>query len=98
MYINGEEIPVSTWKAAAKVLFNECCKTKHKELKALCGNYYGRRRLLIDSKPDTLQEPVEVGGDIYFETRYGAETLLNVMFDIFRTVEFDYSEILVVLK
>lgn len=95
-FSDGREISVSKWKEAVQIILQDCNSDKamHKALADICGKVYGKSRLLFANTPADMIAPIQIGDDMYLETKFDVESLLNVLKNrILDFVGYDYSGI-----
>ena len=67
-------------------------------MKKLCGTFAGRKRLILSAEPEKLDKPLKIADNIYFESYFGTEYLLTMLFKILDLSEYDYHAVTVELK
>ena len=98
MHIGDNIIDVTHWKDIVEYLLKDCCKTKNEAMKKLCGTFAGRKRLILSAEPEKLDKPLKIADNIYFESYFGTEYLLTMLFKILDLSEYDYHAVTVELK
>jgi len=98
--INGEREIVPTWKIAVQKILEEVLKDREKKLKMyqLCDKLLGRKRTRLSSSPTGMRSPLELREDLYVETHYDTETLMNLLLQILNEISYDYSKVQIVVK
>ena len=81
LFEDGEECMASTWKQVVKTLLERCYATPktRERLNSMCGLISGKSRLLFCRDATAMGSPIKVGDDMYIETKFDAETLMNVV-------------------
>lgn len=95
-FADGSEISVGKWKDAVKVIMQNCNSNEemHAALTRICGTVFGKTRTLFDKSPDEMIAPIKIDENMYLETKFDVEALLNVLKNrIFDLIGFDYSGI-----
>ncbi|MDR2771095.1 MAG: hypothetical protein LBB57_03555 [Clostridiales Family XIII bacterium] len=98
--LDGEEVPCATWRGIFEKSLKECNKIpeKHNELMRLRNQYYGRKRLLLADSKNELRSPLEIDKDLYVETHYDTQTLMNLLLRIFTYIGYDYKSMRVTVR
>ena len=100
-FSDGREIQISKWKEAVQIILQDCNSDErmHKALTELCGKVYGKSRLLFADTPADMVAPVQIDDNMYFETKFDVESLLNVLKNrILDFADYDYSGISIKFK
>ncbi len=95
-FSDGREIAVSKWKEAVQIILQDCNSDEamHNALIDICGKVYGKSRVLFADTPADMVAPIQIDGDMYLETKFDVESLLNVLKNrILDFVGYDYSGI-----
>lgn len=95
-FSDGREIAVSKWKEAVQIILQDCNfdEAMHNALIDICGKVYGKSRVLFADTPADMVAPIQIDGDMYLETKFDVESLLNVLKNrILDFVGYDYSGI-----
>lgn len=96
IYHDGTEVPVSTWKQAARQLLRDCAEIEmmRDRLQDLQGKVFGRSRLLLSDSPEGLHAPLEYHPNMFFESYFDTESLLRVLTTrVFDPIGYDYQGI-----
>lgn len=98
--INEERYISPTWKNAVKIILDDVIKdnVKKKKLFSLREKILGRKRVILSSKLDDMRSPLELANNLYIETHYDTETLVKLLLQILNQIEYDYSNIKIVIK
>ena len=94
--IDGESIPVKTWKMVYKVILQHCIQDPvyHERLMALRDRILGQQRVLISASPDGMNSPLEICEGLYAEVHYGSQTLMHILtIRVLTPIRYDYSHI-----
>ncbi len=98
----GEEpVSVTTWKQVVEEVMLRCISEPkyEKRLRAACGNVSGKKRVLLSETADNMRSPLEIGKNLYMETHYDTETLLNILVSrILSPIGYNYAEIEVTIR
>lgn len=100
-FSDGREIKVRKWKDAVKVILQDCNSDEdmHNILENICGKVFGKTRTLFDRSPDEMIAPIKIDENMYLETKFDVEALLNVLKNrILDFAEYDYSKISIVFQ
>lgn len=98
---NNKQIHVSTWKQVVSEVMQHCISDQHCKdaLIALSDNISGRKRMLLAKTDENMRSPLKLCDDLYMETHYDTETLLNVLtIRILGAIQYDYSAIQVTIR
>lgn len=99
--INDIRYDVRTWKHVVKEILTQCIATeKYKEaLFDNAGKISGRKRYLLACSDEDMRSPLNICDNLYMETHYDTETLLNVLMNrILSPIGYDYSNIYVTIR
>lgn len=98
--INEERYISPTWKNAVKIILDDVIKdnVKKKKLFSLREKILGRKRVILSSKLDDMRSPLELANNLYIETHYDTETLVKLLLQILNQIDYDYSNIKIVIK
>ena len=92
---------VSTWKQVVSVIMDRCLKNEsnRRRLTELCGKISGRKRSLLARTGGDMRSPMKLCDDLFMETHYDTETLLNVLTNrILGAIGYDYSDIKITIR
>lgn len=98
---NNKQIHVSTWKQVVSEVMQHCISDQHYKdaLIALSDNISGRKRMLLAKTDENMRSPLKLCDNLYMETHYDTETLLNVLtIRILGAIQYDYSAIQVTIR
>lgn len=99
--IGEDSIAIRTWKQLVEEVMFRCMKSEiHKSrLEQLAGKISGKKRLLLAKTSDGMRSPLKIDEELYMETHYDTETLLNVLMTrILSPIGFDFSNIYVTVR
>lgn len=100
--LNGKREIVPTWKQAVYIILSDVIKDENnkKKLYNLCDKLLGRKRIRLSSSSENMRSPLKLSDDdnLYVETHYDTETLMNLLLQILNEISYDYSNIRVVIK
>lgn len=100
-FSDGGEEKVNKWKDAVKIILQDCNSDEkmHYTLTDICGKVFGKSRTLFDKTPDEMIAPIKIDENMYLETKFDIEALLNVLKNrILDFVGYDYSGISIKYK
>ncbi len=101
--ILGERAPIAvlTWKQVVDEIIQECVKDERyvQALREQCDKVKGKKRTLLSKSKDGMRRPLEIFDDLYMETHYDTETLLNILTTrILGPIGYDFSDISVTIR
>ena len=98
--IGNERMITPTWKVVVKRVLEEVMKDNEmkKRLFELRDKLLGRVRRRISSEPNEMRSPLKLCEELYVETHYDTETLMNLLLQILYEISYDSSNIKVVIK
>ena len=98
--LNGERIIAPTWKNVVRIILMDAIKEERNKTKLsnLCDRLLGRTRTRLSSVPDEMRSPLQLADNIYVETHYDTETLMNLLLQILNEISYDYGDIKIVIK
>ena len=71
----------------------------NKELENLAGKVSGKKRTLLAKTSDGMRSPLKIGENLFMETHYDTETLLNILMTrLLIPIGYDYSSISVTVR
>lgn len=94
--LGNERVVATTWKNVFKTVILNCNSNtnNHKALMALRNKILGRERILLSDVPGEMYRPFKIDTNLYAETHYDTETLMNVLLHrILDEVGYDYGNI-----
>lgn len=99
--IFGEKRVITpTWKVVVEKILKEVLKQDEmkQKLYELNDKLLGRKRTRLSKTPDDMRKPLELCENLYIETHYDTETLMNLLLQILNDIEYDYRDIKVAIK
>jgi hypothetical protein len=98
--IANKRMTTPTWKIVVEKILKEVLKEKEMEdrLMALRDKILGRKRTRVSSNSTTMRSPLELNEELYIETHYDTETLMNFLIQILSEIHYDYNNIEIVIK
>lgn len=94
-------VDVRTWRQVAEVVMQDCIASRNNKaaLQELCGRITGKKRTLLDSTPEGMRSALQLDENLYMETHYDVENLLNILTTrILDAVHYDYGRITVAIR
>lgn len=93
--INGERIACPTWKQVFVEVLRRCnaipeCSDK---LMLLRNNFWGKKRVIISDNKNSMRSPQQIDPDLYVETHYDTQTLMDLLLRILQETGYDYKNI-----
>ena len=97
---NGKRIITPTWKVVVEIILNEILKDSimKNRILDLRDRLLGRKRKRLSAQPQGMHTPLKLDKDLYIETHYDTETLMNLLLQILNEIYYDYSNIKIVIK
>jgi len=98
--LNGERIICPTWKVVVETILGEILKDSIMEerIRGLADKLLGRVRNRLSTSPDKMRSPKKIKENLYIETHYDTETLMNFLLQILKEIKYDFSAIYVFVK
>ena len=99
--IGSESISIRTWKQLVEEIMKRCMASEkyNKELENLAGKVSGKKRTLLAKTSDGMRSPLKIGENLFMETHYDTETLLNILMTrLLIPIGYDYSSISVTVR
>lgn len=89
----NRRIITTTWKSVAKTILQGVIKDEHMKsrLEALCDKLLGRVCKRLSKSSEGMRSPVEISKNLYIETHYDTEMLINLLIQILKKIHYDYS-------
>lgn len=101
IFPDGRQVRTSTWKQVVAAIMEQCMKSSayRERLKKLSGVITGRKRLLLAETGKDMRSPLKLCDDLYMETHYDTETLLNVLtIRVLGAIQYEYSGIQIMIR
>ena len=97
---SNNSIEAITWKNVVRVVLEDALKNKKNKdkLYCLCDKIQGRKRSRLSSNKKNMRSPLELGKNLYLETHYDTETLLNLLLYVLDKINYDYNMIQVSVR
>ena len=96
IYPDGVEIHATNWKRVVFYLLKNCAEDEdmRRRLMIIIGRVYGRSRILLADKGDTMDIPIEFYPNMFVEAKFDTEAMIRVITKrIFKQIGYDYSGI-----
>ena len=89
-----------TWRVVIETILKEVIKDKEMESRVLNLRdvLLGRVRKRISGTSDGMRKPLELKKDLFIETHYDTETLMNLLLQILNEISYDYKNISIIIK
>ena len=101
IFPDNSSVLVSTWKQVVTVVMEQCLKSDQnlKKLNEFSDRISGRKRQLLAKSKNNMRSPIKLSDDLFMETHYDTETLLNVLTNrILDAIQYDYSRIQIMIR
>lgn len=101
LFPDGRRICVKKWKDVVSTLLSDCISDQGRleRLLGLRGRLFGRQRKILAEDSAGMNQPMQICDQLWMETKYDTETLLNVlMVRVFDVAGYDYSGIRIVIR
>ena len=98
--IGGNRYLVPTWKKAFEVILKDAIKDQNrkKKMEKLCNHLLGHKRNRLSNNPNDMRSPIKIADNLYVETHYDVETLMNLLLQILNEIGYDYSNINIAVR
>ncbi len=98
--MGDQRIITPTWKKVVENILKEVIKDEHmkKKVLSLRDILLGRVRTRISKYSDNMRSPIELCKELYIETHYDTETLMNFLLQILTEIHYDYHHVKVIIK
>ena len=95
VFINEKRILTPTWKKVFEEIIKDAMKddVKKNKLHELSDKLLGHKRTRLSSSSDEMRSPIKIDDDLYVETHYDTETLINLLLQILNKISYDYSNV-----
>lgn len=96
----NKRIIAPTWKSVVKTVLQEVIKDKEMKdkLNALSDKLLGRVRKRLSKSSEDMKSPIEICENLYIETHYDTEMLMNLLLQILNEIKYDYNKIKIIIK
>ena len=98
--IQNKRVITPTWKKVVENILKEVLEDEQMKNKifGLRDVLLGRIRTRVSKKKDQMRSPLKLCDELYIETHYDTETLMNLLLEILDSISYDYNNIKVVIK
>lgn len=99
--IFGENrIKTPTWKIVIETILKEVLKEENmkEKLYDLSDKLLGRKRTRLSESPEEMRKPLKLDDNLYIETHYDTETLMNLLLQILNDISYNYKDIKVAIR
>ncbi len=98
--IQNKRVITPTWKKVVENILKEVLEDEQMKNKifGLRDVLLGRVRTRVSKKKDQMRSPLKLCDELYIETHYDTETLMNLLLEILDSISYDYNNIKVVIK
>lgn len=99
--IFGENrIITPTWKIVVETILKDVLKEENmkEKLYSLSDKVLGRKRTRLSKSSEEMRKPLKLSDNLYLETHYDTETLMNLLLQILNDISYDYNDIKVAIR
>lgn len=98
--MKGKRIITPTWKSVVKVILQEVLKDEQmkKRILDLRDRILGHKRTRISDREGDMRSPLQLCDDLFIETHYDTETLMNLLLQILEGINYNYNDIAIFIK
>lgn len=99
--ILGENrIITPTWKIVVETILKDVLKEENmkEKLYSLSDKVLGRKRTRLSKSSEEMRKPLKLSDNLYLETHYDTETLMNLLLQILNDISYDYNDIKVAIR
>lgn len=98
--IQNKRVITPTWKKVVETILKEVLEDEQMKNKifGLRDVLLGRVRTRVSKKKNQMRSPLKLCDELYIETHYDTETLMNLLLEILNSISYDYNNIKVVIK
>ena len=98
--IQNKRVITPTWKKVVETILKEVLEDEQMKNKifGLRDVLLGWVRTRVSKKKDKMRSPLKLCDELYIETHYDTETLMNLLLEILDSISYDYNNIKVVIK
>lgn len=98
--IQNKRVITPTWKKVVENILKEVLEDEQMKNKifGLRDVLLGRVRTRVSKKKNQMRSPLKLCDELYIETHYDTETLMNLLLEILNSISYDYNNIKVVIK
>lgn len=89
-----------TWKKVVEAILKEILKEENMRIQInnLRDKLLGRVRKRLSFTSDGMRSPINLGENLFIETHYDTETLMNLLLEILNEINYDYRYIYIAVK
>lgn len=89
-----------TWKVVVEIILKEVLKQEDmkEKLYNLRDKLLGRKRIRLSKSPDEMRKPLKLEENLYIETHYDTETLMNLLLQILNDISYNYNNIKIAIR
>ncbi|MBO5182803.1 MAG: hypothetical protein J6B64_00155 [Bacilli bacterium] len=89
-----------TWKSVVEFILKEVLNdpVMKERISSLCDIVLGRTRKRLSSSDENMRSPLKLDENLFIETHYDTETLMNLLLQILNGISYDYSQIKISIK
>ncbi len=93
-------IKTPTWKIVIETILKEVLKEENmkEKLYDLSDKLLGRKRTRLSESPEEMRKPLKLDDNLYIETHYDTETLMNLLLQILNDISYNYKDIKVAIR
>ena len=98
--IQNKRVITPTWKKVVETILKEVLEDEQMKNKifGLRDVLLGRVRTRVSKKKNQMRSLLKLCDELYIETHYDTETLMNLLLEILDSISYDYNNIKVVIK
>ena len=98
--INGERTTTPTWKNAVGKIFEYVLSDQvyKRKMYELSDKVLGRKRTRLSSSQIDMKSPLKLADNLYLETHYDTETLMNLLLQLLNEISYNYNNIKIAVK
>ena len=96
----NERVITPTWKVVVETILKRILQEKEmkERILGLRDRLLGRKRKRLSSDDKEMRSPIKLDEELYIETHYDTETLMNLLLEILNEISYDYNNIRIVIK
>ena len=98
--IQNKRVITPTWKKVVETILKEVLEDEQMKNKifGLRDVLLGRVRTRVSKKKNQMRSPLKLCDELYIETYYDTETLMNLLLEILDSISYDYNNIKQIIK
>lgn len=100
-FSNHEMVKTPTWKKVVETILKDVNNDPiyHQALLEFNGKCLGKQRAILNSTPESMDVPIEIDENIFFEAKYDTETLIRVLTErVLKPIGYKYEDIKLTYK